>query len=85
MHRSYLFVPGASDRKIAKSETSGAAVVILDLEDAVAPENKAKARDVVAAALKSPAPMPRYVRVNGLTTGLTDADVAATAAMSPAG
>lgn len=48
-HRSWLFVPADSERKLAKSETSGADVRILDLEDAIAPSAKDRAR---AAALE---------------------------------
>ena len=46
--RSFLFIPGDSDKKLAKVDDCGADAVILDLEDAVAPENKTKARDMVA-------------------------------------
>ena len=42
--RSLLFVPGDSDRKMAKAESIPADVVIFDLEDAVAPSQKAAAR-----------------------------------------
>jgi citrate lyase subunit beta/citryl-CoA lyase len=42
--RSLLFVPGDSERKLSKSETVPADALILDLEDSVAPENKAVAR-----------------------------------------
>ncbi len=44
MRRSYLFVPGDSERKLAKARQRGADVLILDWEDAVLPENKARAR-----------------------------------------
>ena len=49
--RALLFVPGDDERKIAKAAASGADCVILDLEDGVAEERKAAARDVVAASL----------------------------------
>ena len=42
--RSLLFVPGDSDRKLAKCVDSAADIVILDLEDSVAPVQKASAR-----------------------------------------
>ena len=45
--RSWLFAPGDSERKMAKAQASEADVVILDLEDAVAPENKPLARAMV--------------------------------------
>ena len=47
--RSYLFVPGDRAERIAKACASGADAVIVDLEDAVAPEHKAAARDAVHA------------------------------------
>ena len=46
--RSYLFVPGDRPERFAKALASGADVVVLDLEDAVAPSVKAAARDAVA-------------------------------------
>jgi citrate lyase subunit beta/citryl-CoA lyase len=53
--RSYLFVPGNRPDRFAKAFASGADQVVLDLEDAVAPEDKAQARDaVVAWALAAP-------------------------------
>jgi len=45
--RSYLFVPGNRPERFAKAAAAGADVVILDLEDAVAPAGKAAARDAV--------------------------------------
>lgn len=81
--RCYLFVPGDSARKQEKSLESGADALILDLEDSVAPEGKQAARETVAAFLARPVPMARYVRVNALDTGLTEADIAATASGGP--
>jgi citrate lyase subunit beta/citryl-CoA lyase len=77
--RSLLFVPGDSPRKLAKGLESGADALILDLEDSVAAERKAEARTTSLAFLKevgAKARRPRLlVRVNGLDTGLTDADL----------
>ena len=42
--RSWLFVPGDSAKKLGKAAATGADVLILDLEDSVAAENKAAAR-----------------------------------------
>ena len=42
--RSWLFVPGDSEKKLAKVASCGADVIIVDLEDAVAPQSKAIAR-----------------------------------------
>lgn len=77
--RSLLFVPGDSERKLARAERAGADALILDLEDAVAPSEKAKARGM-AAAVTSRAearPFRLFVRVNALDTGLTLEDLAA--------
>lgn len=86
--RSLLFVPGDSERKLQKALDSGADVLILDLEDSVAPSSKTKARQICAEFLRSHAgkrsPVP-YVRVNDLTSGLTDNDLAAIMPAAPAG
>lgn len=71
--RSYLFVPGNRPERFAKACASGAGAVIADLEDAVAPEDKAAARDAVAAAL-SPA-QPLLVRINSADTAWFGDDV----------
>jgi citrate lyase subunit beta/citryl-CoA lyase len=87
--RSLLFVPGDSPRKLDKGLTSGADALLLDLEDSVAPDRKAEARATTVAFLKqarAAKDRPRlYVRVNGLATGLTDADLDAVAAGHPDG
>jgi citrate lyase subunit beta/citryl-CoA lyase len=77
--RSLLFVPGDSERKFAKACDSGADALILDLEDAVAPTQKARARDHVAGLLdqQTSRPWAFFVRVNALDTGLTLDDMAA--------
>lgn len=62
--RSALFVPGDKPRAIAKSRTLGADVIILDLEDAVAPEHKEQARENICAALREGFPCPVWVRLN---------------------
>jgi citrate lyase subunit beta/citryl-CoA lyase len=66
--RSLLFVPGDSERKFAKAQTSGADALILDLEDSVAPAHKASARGQVAALLddRSSRAWSFFVRVNPL-------------------
>lgn len=77
--RSLLFVPGDSERKFAKGRAAGADVLILDLEDAVAPSMKAAARGSVAAWLGEAGDIEAslFVRVNPLDTGLTADDLAA--------
>jgi citrate lyase subunit beta/citryl-CoA lyase len=77
--RSLLFVPGDSPKKLEKGMNSGADVLLIDLEDSVALDSKDEARRITAAFLSEQgkeAERPRlFVRVNGLTTGLIDADL----------
>ncbi|MDP3673690.1 MAG: aldolase/citrate lyase family protein, partial [Novosphingobium sp.] len=77
--RSLLFVPGDSDKKFARACQSGADVLILDLEDAVAPGMKDAARELVAGWLASAGEVAPelFVRVNPLDTGLTKSDLEA--------
>ncbi len=77
--RSLLFVPGDSEKKFAKASGIGADVLILDLEDSVAPSMKEAARAQVAALLddKSEHDWSFFVRVNPFDTGLTFDDLAA--------
>jgi len=74
-----LFVPGDSERKVAKARTCGADALILDLEDAVAAPLKAQAREHVAGLLGAGEARDWlfYVRINPFDTGLTLADLAA--------
>jgi citrate lyase subunit beta/citryl-CoA lyase len=85
--RSLLFVPADSERKIEKALASAADVVILDLEDSVAPANKPAARELAAATLKQPrnAEQLAYVRVNALDSGLTAQDIEAVLPSGPDG
>lgn len=70
-------MPGSSAKMIQKAKTLPADQVFLDLEDAVAPEAKAQAREQVAAALAEPGwgGQLRGVRVNDWTTPWTHADI----------
>ncbi len=84
--RSLLFVPADSERKIDKAMVSGADVIILDLEDSVAPKNKPAARAIAAETLRRPRTGPQlYIRVNALDTGLTSDDIAAVLPARPDG
>lgn len=76
--RSMLFVPGDSPRKFEKGRACGADVLILDLEDSVAPSKKAEARAHVAGLLDADGPRDWsfYVRVNPFDTDLTLDDLA---------
>ena len=85
--RSWLFVPGDSERKLAKAADCGADVLIIDLEDSVAADNKEAARCIACDFLKS-APGGKcrlYIRINALDTGLTDADLEAVLEGAPDG
>lgn len=73
--RSLLFAPANDARKVARLDSFGADAVVLDLEDAVATEEKPAARAGAAAALPALTRGRRCVRVNGLTTGLTHTDL----------
>ena len=83
--RSALYMPGANSRALEKAKSLPADAVILDLEDAVAPEAKAEARDTVTAAVKSGGYGPREViiRINGLDTEWGLDDMAAAVAAGP--
>ena len=86
--RSLLFVPGDSEKKLERGFASGADVVIVDLEDSVAPDNKAHARAVAAdfiAAKRNETHAAIYVRINNLSTGLTDDDLRAIIPVVPDG
>src|SRR3546814_18539720 len=72
-----LFVPGVRPERFAKAVASGADAVILDLEDAVAPDSKKTARRIVAA--HGLAGIPVVVRVNAAGTAWFAADLAAPA------
>jgi citrate lyase subunit beta/citryl-CoA lyase len=78
--RSYLYVPGCDRRKIEKALAGEADAVVLDLEDAVAPNRKKEARANVARVLESEPEKPIFVRVNAIGTDLAAADIDAVAA-----
>jgi len=87
--RSLLFIPGDSEKKLGKADTSAADALILDLEDAVAPANKPLARKLIPAFLSE---RPRgkrtsqlWVRVNPFDTGMTLEDLVAIIAGAPDG
>jgi citrate lyase subunit beta / citryl-CoA lyase len=81
--RSALYMPGSNARALEKARTLAADAVILDLEDAVAPDAKAEARDRVCGAVAAGGFGLRQVviRINALDTpwGLADLDAAAKA------
>jgi citrate lyase beta subunit len=77
--RSVLFLPASNPRAIAKAREAGADLVVLDLEDAVKPEDKASARDAAVEAVASGWPMPVAIRVNGVGTEWHSLDLDAVA------
>lgn len=66
--RSILFLPASNPRAVEKARGLGADLVVLDLEDAVRPEDKADARKAAVAAVKERWPMPVAIRINGVGT-----------------
>ncbi len=68
LYRSMLFAPGNHARKVEKSLTLDADMVILDLEDAVAVSEKSATRPLVVKALQKPRSCLGYVRVNAFDT-----------------
>ncbi len=85
--RSLLFTPADSAKKLDKAMTSGADAVIVDLEDSISPQGKAAARvsaaDFLKDAVKQASRPYLLVRVNGLATGLIDADLDAVIPAKP--
>jgi citrate lyase beta subunit len=82
--RSVLYLPASNPRAIEKARGLNADAVILDLEDAVAPDAKAEARQAAVAALTAGGFGPRVgVRVNGLDTPWGADDLAALAGLKP--
>ena len=85
--RSVLYMPGSNERALEKARSIPCDGLILDLEDAVAPDAKPAARDAACAAAASGEYGRRTVtiRVNGLGTEWHDDDLAAAAQAGPAG
>ncbi|HWV55014.1 CoA ester lyase [Pseudorhodoplanes sp.] len=83
--RSVLYMPGSNARAIEKARTLPADGVIIDLEDAVAPDAKVQARDQVAAAVKQGGFGARevFIRVNGIDTPWHAEDMKAAAQAAP--
>ncbi len=78
--RTQLYAPGNNAHMLEKVYGAGADAVVLDLEDAVQPSDKLKAREMVRTVVQSRAGKPSpitLVRVNHATTGLTEEDVRA--------
>jgi citrate lyase beta subunit len=77
--RSVLFLPASNPRAIARARESAVDLVVLDLEDAVKPDDKRSARDAAVEAVSAPWPMPVAIRVNGVGTEWHSLDLDAVA------
>ena len=66
--RSILFLPASNPRAVARAREAGADLVVLDLEDAVKPQDKDAARSAAVEAVGETWPMPVAIRVNGAET-----------------
>ena len=90
-NRSWLFVPGDSERKLAKAASTGADAIIVDLEDAVAAEARPAARGLAAEWLAAHRPqvaqhkLERWVRINPLDTPYWRDDIVAIMRGAPDG
>ncbi|WP_225822483.1 HpcH/HpaI aldolase/citrate lyase family protein [Streptomyces naphthomycinicus] len=74
---TWLYVPGDRPHVVAKALVAGADVVVVDLEDAVAPDRKGYARAATAELLAEPQPVPVHVRVNAPESPWAAADLTA--------
>ncbi len=86
--RSHLYAPGNSEKLLDRVMSAGADAVVLDLEDAVPPPEKERARELVAATVRARAADPDplvFVRVNHPSTGLTANEVASVVCAGIAG
>lgn len=85
--RSALYMPGANARALEKARSLPADVLLLDLEDAVAPDAKATAREQIAAAVGDGGYSGRevVVRVNGADSAWHTNDIAMVARVAPDG
>jgi citrate lyase subunit beta / citryl-CoA lyase len=83
--RSVLYMPGSNARALEKAKTIAADALILDLEDAVAPDAKETARNQVCAAVNGGGYGRRelIIRINALDTPWGEADLKAAAAAAP--
>ncbi|MGD9740166.1 MAG: CoA ester lyase [Bauldia sp.] len=86
--RSVLFLPGGNPKALSRAKTISADVLVFDLEDAVAPENKESARRMTADAVAQRADYgdkELVIRVNGLETKWAAGDIAAAVGAAPDG
>lgn len=90
-YRSWLFVPGDSEKKLGKAASTGADVILVDLEDSVTLEAKPAARNLAAQWLRAhrqqvvERTVGRWVRINALDSGLWRDDLVAVMPSAPDG
>lgn len=85
VNRSFLFVPGDSERKLEKSLSCDADALIIDLEDSVAENARADARQRAAAFIAEASDTEVWVRINPLDTDDAEKDLAAIVSGAPTG
>ncbi len=87
LRRALLFSPGDNEKKIAKAANIKVDSIIIDLEDAVAPNNKVEARSIVVEALSKLdfGPSERLIRINSNNSDTQYQDIWETAAAQPDG
>ncbi len=83
MIRSFLFVPGDSERKLEKARDAGADAVIVDLEDSVAAENRPRARELAREYIDGRDDV--WLRINPVDSGEALADLQAVMPAGPSG
>jgi len=83
--RSVLYMPGSKERALEKAKSLPADALILDLEDAVTPDEKTNARQLVSNAIQEGGYGERelIIRINGLDTPWGEGDLAAACAAAP--
>ncbi len=85
-YRSVLYLPGSRERVLEKAKGLAADALIFDLEDAVAPEDKLAARDLVCEMVqRGYGARKRLIRVNGLESDWGEGDLKAAIAAEPDG
>ena len=83
LRRSLLFMPGSNPRALEKARGLDCDVVVLDLEDSVAPEAKPQARDAVCADVRTFGRREVAIRINALSSAWGADDLAAVRAAKP--
>jgi citrate lyase subunit beta/citryl-CoA lyase len=83
MTRSFLFVPGDSERKLEKAAGAGADAIIVDLEDSVTAENRPRARELAREYIDGRDDV--WLRINPVDSGEALADLQAVMPAAPSG